>query len=205
MDELNFDVLAEDNIRILTIPPETFRKPFCVILVGLPSSGKTSLVDKLKEKFPFTVLSEENMTSFLSPRATIFKRGAVEVFKLALKTIEHLMMQGKTCVYDANVKSREQRDLIKKAAELAGGSYLLIYVDCPKEICYERSQRQNLAISRGEAKGFIIDRDFFEFEVASTHTPGVDEHHLIYDGQSEEAVYQIYPVIEERFKSSEQY
>ncbi|OGY24086.1 MAG: hypothetical protein A2172_00895 [Candidatus Woykebacteria bacterium RBG_13_40_15] len=206
MDEnLNFDVLAEDNIRILAVPNENFKKPLCVILVGYPGAGKTHLVERLKQKFPFTVLSEEDMTSFLSPRATIFKRGAVEVFKLALKTIEHLLKKGKSCIYDANIKTREQRDLIKKAVEFAGGNYLLVLVNYPKEECYERSQKQNFEISRGEAKGFIVDRDFFEFEVASTHLPAPNEQHIDYDGQNEEAPLQLYPVLEERFKQSEQY
>lgn len=204
-DNLDFDVLAEDNIRILEVPNENFKKPLCVILVGYPGAGKTYLVERIKQKFPLTVLSEEDMTSFLSPRATIFKRGAVEVFTLAIKTIEHLLKKGKSCIYDADIKTREQRNLIEKVVELAGGSYLLVLVNCPKEECYERSQKQNLEISRGDAKGFIVDRDFFEFEVASTHLPAPDEHHINYDGQNEEAPLQLYPVLEERFKQSEQY
>jgi predicted kinase len=169
-----------------------------IIFVGIPASGKTTLTGKLAEKFPLTVLSEENMTSFLSPRATIFKRNSEEVFKLAVKTIERLVKLGKACIYDANVKSREQRGLIKQTVEASGGSCLLIYTNCPRESCYSRLQKQNLAVERGEEKGFILDKDYFEFEASSTKPPSLEELHLTYNCENPESFYQILPLIERR-------
>jgi predicted kinase len=200
--DLNFDVLAEDNIRILNAPAVLFKKPLCIILVGIPSSGKTWLTRKLRDKFPLTVLAEEDMMAFLAPRATIFKRGAIEVFQLACKTIEHLIKKGKACVYDANIKTREQRMLLKSIVEESGGSYLLIYMDCPKETCYSRLQKRNLEVMRGETKGFILDRDFFEYEVASTRVPAADEYHLTYSSQGLEETSPIFSAVGSRLKES---
>jgi len=198
--DLNFDILAEDNIRTLKVPAASFPKPLCVVLVGIPCSGKTSLAEKLAEKFPVTILAEEDMMSFLAPRATIFRRGSVEIFQLATKTIEHLIKKGKACVYDANVKTREQRQLLEIVVKEAGGSYLLIYLNCPKETCYERLQKHNLAVTQGEAKGFILDKDFFEYEAASTRIPTADEHHLTYNSLAVDDVSLVASVIENRLK-----
>ena len=195
---LNFDTLADDNIRTLKVSAPSFRKPLIIIFVGIPASGKTTLTEKLAEKFPLTVLSEEKMTSFLSPRATIFKRNSEEVFKLAVKTIERLVKLGKACIYDANVKRKEQRGLIKQTVEASGGSYLLIYTNCPREGCYSRLQKQNLAVERGEEKGFILDKDYFEFEASSTKPPSLEELHLTYNCENPESSYQILPLIERR-------
>jgi predicted kinase len=195
---LNFDTLADDNIRTLKVPAPSFRKPLIIIFVGIPASGKTTLTEKLAEKFPLTVLSEENMTAFLSPRATIFKRNSEEVFKLAVKTIERLVKLGKACIYDANVKRREQRGLIRQTVEESGGLYLLIYTNCPRESCYGRLQKQNLAVERGEEKGFILDKDYFEFEASSTKPPSPEELHLTYNCENPESSYQILPLIEKR-------
>jgi len=193
---LDFDVLAKDNIRTLKLPTLVFRRPAVFILVGLPVSGKTTLSRRLAEKFPLTILAEEDMSAFLSPRATIFQRNSPEVFQLALETIELLVRIGKACIYDANVKTREQRKLIKQAVEDAGGFYTLIYLNCSREGCYKRLQKHNLAVERGEAKGFILDRDLFEFEVSSTDLPTTEESHLAYNSEDPESIYQLFPQVE---------
>jgi predicted kinase len=193
---LNFDTLADDTIRTLNVPEPTFAKPLCIIMVGIPASGKSTLTQKLSEKFPLTVFDEESLTSFLSPRATVFKRGSVEVFKLATKTIEHLLRQGKPCIYDANVKTRQQRDLIKKIVEECGGSWLLIYLNCPEDLCYERLQKHNLAVTRGESKGFILDKDFFEYEVSGTSAPSLDELHIVFNCNNPEDSFKITSQVE---------
>jgi len=110
---------------------------------------------------------------------------------------------GKACVYDANIKTREQRGLIKTIVEQVGGSYLLIYTSCPKELCYKRLQKHNLAVTRGESRGFIMDKDYFEYEVASTRPPALDEHHLVYDCQNPESLFLLAAVIDKRLKESD--
>ena len=185
---LDFDTLAEDNVRILKVPVQVFRKPLCVILVGYPGAGKTFLAEKLKREVPLTTFSEKDLTSFLAPRATPLKRDAVEVFQLAVKTIEHLLLKSKACIYDGNLKTREQREFVKKAVEDAGGQYLLIFISTPKEICYSRVQKQNLSVGRGESKGFILDKDLFEYEVATTKLPPTEENHYNFDGQTQESL-----------------
>jgi len=199
---LNFEILAEDNIRTLKVPAVSFEKPLCIILVGIPCSGKTLLTEKLAEKFPLTTLAEEDMMAFLAPRATIFRRGSLEIFQLATKTIEHLVRAGKACIYDANVKTREARQLLKTVVEGAGGTCLLIYLNCPKETCYKRLQKHNVEVTRGEARGFILDKDFFEYEVASSRMPAADEHHLTYNGESLEEASLIFSAVESRLKQS---
>ncbi len=194
---LDFAILAKDNIRTLNVPAPSFRNPAVIILVGLPVSGKTTLTNKLADKFPLAILSEEDMTAFLSPRATIFQRNSPEIFQLALKTIEYLVKMGKACIYDGNVKTREQRKLIKKVVEDYGGSYTLVYLDCPRQICYKRLQKHNLAVEIGEEKGFILNKDLFEFEASSTDWPIGGEQHLVYNSNDRQAIYQLLPQIGE--------
>ncbi|OGY25542.1 MAG: hypothetical protein A2Z11_03905 [Candidatus Woykebacteria bacterium RBG_16_43_9] len=195
---LDFEVLAEDNIRTLKVPQPTFKKPLAVVLVGIPASGKSTLTRKLGEKFPLTVFGEEDLTSFLAPRATMLSRDSVEVFQLATRTVEHLIKKGKPNIYDANIKTREQRELIKKIVEDSGGSFLLIYLNCPKETCYQRLQKHNLEVTRGEAKGFILDKDLFEYETFSTSPPAPDEPNVTYNCNNSESVFQIYSLVEKR-------
>ena len=199
---LDFDKLAEDNVRTLNVPPVVYKRPVAIILVGIPASGKTTLVNKLAERFPLAILREEDMTTFLSPRATIFKRSSADVFQLAAKSIELLIKRDKSCIYDANVKTNEQRMLLKKITEDAGGVYQLVFTSCPKEICYERLQKHNLDITRGDKKGFILDKDLFDYEMASTRLPTPEENHIVASCDKSEDFYQIVSVIEKRLSGS---
>lgn len=200
--QLNFDTLADDYIRTLNLPPASFAKPLCIILVGIPASGKTRLVNKLAEKFPLAILKEEDLIAYLAPRATVIQRNSPEVFKLAFKAIEHIAKAGKACIYDANVKTNEQRALIRNIIQEVGGRFLLIYLNCPRQICYERLEKHNLAVSRGEAKGFILNKDLFEYEVASTSLPSLDEQYVTYNCENPEGVFQILPLVENKLKES---
>jgi predicted kinase len=194
--QLNFSLLATDYVRTIKVPETSFRKPLCIVLVGYPGSGKTLLVEKLAEKLPLTVLSEKEITAFLAPKATLFKRGSLEVFSLALETMVQLMLSGKACIYDGNIKIREQRELVKRKIEAAGGTYRVIAIKTPKEICYERVQKQNLAITGGNAKGFILDKDYFEYEATSTRLPTPEEQHTTYTGQDQERLLRMVAVVE---------
>jgi len=200
-EPLNFDVLADDNLRTLKLPDVSFKKPVCIFLVGYPGSGKTYLVKKITEQFPVTALIEKDMTNLLAPRATPIERGAVEVFQLAYKTIERLIVSGKACIYDGNVKTKEQRDLIRKAVEDAEGEPVLIYVKADKDLCYLRVKKQNLGVTRGEEKGYILDKDYFEYEIVTTRLPSQDETYIVHDSQNTESIYKVMTIIGKKLKS----
>ena len=198
---LDFDILAKDTIRTLKIPAANIPKPLCIIMVGFPTSGKSTLVEKLKDRFPLADFSEEQLTAFLAPRASVVRRDSSEVFQLATKIIENLMAMSRACVYDSNIKTKEQRDLIKKVVEDGGGSFLLVYLECPKQVCYDRLQKHNLGVSRGEAKGFILDKDLFEYEISTTHLPSPEEQHLTLKCDDPESLSQLYSMVETRLQT----
>lgn len=175
----NIEILVKDNIRILTLPAKKFRKPLAIILVGPPFSGKSALVERIVRRFPLAVLSEDRMREFLAPRATFFKRGAREIFLLASKTIEALIKDGISCIYDATIKKRADRELIRKLVTDAGGRILLINIDIPQGDTYNILAKVNAQIIQGDGKGFVMDKDLFRYELNSTEKPMLDEEPLI--------------------------
>lgn len=179
-EQVNLDILAEDNIRTLELPKGGLNPPAAIILVGIPASGKTFLVKNLVEAFPFAVLSEEEMLKFLAPRISFFKRAQGEVITLALKTIERLIQRGVSCVFDFSVKKRHDRYVIRQMVEAAGGKFILIHIDIAKEEAYEQISKSNYQVTRGEKKGVILNKDLFEYEVASTMFPLTEERALVY-------------------------
>lgn len=184
----NLDVLAEDNIRTLKLPDGRLNQPLGIILVGVPSSGKTFLVEKLAAALPLAIISEEQMLKFLAPRLTFLERAQEEILSLAVKTTEKLIQRGVSCIFDYSVKKREQRALLKQTIEAAAGKYVLIHIDLPKEEAYRQVSKSNYEITRGEKKGLIMDKDLFEYEVASTTPPTLEERALKYNPQNSDSL-----------------
>jgi len=115
---LNLETLSEDNIRTLKLSKERFKKPLVIILVGIPSSGKTTFSQTLSSSLPLVILSEEYMIRFLAPRATFFEKAQTETFQLAVKTMEKLVQSGVNCIYDSSIKKKSDRNLIKNRVNL---------------------------------------------------------------------------------------
>ena len=87
----NLNQIAGDLIRVLEIPKQTSAKPVCIILIGLPGSGKTFISKKLTERLPLVYLSEELVQAFLVPNKTFFDRGEEAVLELIYTTIDKLL------------------------------------------------------------------------------------------------------------------
>ena len=179
-DPRNLEILAEDNVRTLKIPNAKLTPPVAVILVGIPAAGKSYLVENLTRAFPLAVLSEEEMLKFLAPRISFFERAQEEIFALSLKTIEKLIQRGISCIFDYSVKKREDRALIKQRVEAYGGKFILIHLQVDKEEAYKKLSQLNNEVSRGERKGVIMNKDLFEYEVASTMLPSSAEPSLTF-------------------------
>lgn len=176
----NLALLVADHIRTLTLPSKRFSQPVAIILVGGPFSGKTTLVEHLAKKFPLAVLSDSNIGSFLAPRTTFFKRGSEEIFVLASRTIEEIIKQKVSVIYDASVKRRTDREALRKLVTNQGGKLLLVHVVMPEKEAYARLKKLNTQIVQGDRKGFILNKDLFDYELNTTDFPGLDEQPIEY-------------------------
>ena len=187
-DPKNLDILAEDNVRTLKLPKARLNPPVAIILIGIPASGKSRLVENLTNTFPLAVLSEEEMLKFLAPRISFFERAQEEILALAEKTIEKLILGSISCIFDYSVKKRRDRGLLREVVEKAGGKFILIYIDIPKEEAYKQLSKINYEVSRGEKKGVIMDKDLFEYEVANITPPSAAEGALVFQPQKPESM-----------------
>ena len=185
---VDLNVLAEDNIRTLQLPKGRLKPPIAVIMVGVPASGKSFLARNLAEALPLAVLSEEEMLKFLAPKITFFKRAQEQIVALAVKTIEKLIQRGVSCIFDYSVKKRQDRQTIKQTVEAVGGRLVLIHVDISKDEAYEQISKSNYQVSRGEKKGVILNKDLFEYEVATTMFPITEERPLVYKPKDPDSI-----------------
>ena len=186
--QVNIDVLAEDNIRTLEIPKGRLKTPVAILLVGIPASGKSYLVKDLTQGVQLAVLSEEGMLKFLAPKMTVFNRPQEQVIILAMKSIEKLIQRGVSCIFDYNLKKTHDRQTIRQMVEAVGGRIIIIHIIISKEEAYAQISKANYQVSRGEKKGVILNKDLFEYEVADTIVPLIEEHAMEYNTRESDSL-----------------
>ena len=174
----NLDLLVADFIRITPRPAKKSARPVAIVLVGPPFSGKTKVTADLAKTLPLAIVSEVSIGSYLAPKATFFKRGTEEIFLLATRAIAELIKKGTSIIFDASVKKRADRNLLRDIVAKAGGTMVLIQLLPPEQDVYEKLKRANNEILRGDTKGFIMDKDLLSYEVHTIENPGDDERAL---------------------------
>jgi len=177
----NLETLVTDNIRTLKIPQVKSSHPLVIIMTGIPASGKTYLAQRLSEQLPFCVVSETAMRHFLARSASFFDRKTEKIHELGIPTIERLLQMGVNTIYDSNIATRALRETVKTRVAAVGGVFVLIYLNCSKEVAYQKIKKHNIEIMRGDKEGFIMDIDYFNYEIAKTQAPLIRESPLTYD------------------------
>jgi len=105
---------------------------FVVWITGLPGSGKSTIADGIKERFPeFVILRMDELRKIVTPYPVIV---------YTAKTISEL---GHNVIIDATGNMRRWRELARHLIP----SFAEIYLKCPIKTCIERE------ISRKETRG----------------------------------------------------
>ncbi|HEY5600841.1 MAG TPA: AAA family ATPase, partial [Patescibacteria group bacterium] len=180
----NLNQIAGDLIRVLEIPKQTSAKPVCIILIGLPGSGKTFISKKLTERLPLVYLSEELVQAFLVPNKTFFDRGEEAVLELIYTTIDKLLHTKYSVIFDANLKKLENRMAIKSIVDKARSQIITLYLNCPENIAFDRLKQKNLEILRGDSREFVMETDYFYFEKNNLEKPIKSEQAYLFDTEN---------------------
>ncbi len=116
--------------------------PVLVILMGLPSSGKSYVATHLKHKYSFTVLSGEDIAIQLFGTEKVFKDQYVEAYNYLRQEATKLILQGKSVVIDGTNLKHSFRQQIYD--EVKCDKTILIYLKVDDKTALNRiSKRQN--------------------------------------------------------------
>ncbi|MEM4700366.1 MAG: adenylyl-sulfate kinase [Candidatus Nezhaarchaeales archaeon] len=126
---------------------------FAVWLTGIPSSGKSTIAKKLKEKLEtrgvgVEVLESDEIRKHLTPRPT-YTEEERDAFYSALTFIGELLVRhGINVVFDATAHKRAYRDEARRRIE----KFVEVYVKCPLD---EAMRRDPKGLYRRSLKGEI--------------------------------------------------
>lgn len=177
----NLDLIVKDYIRVLELPAIKSKNPITILLVGVPASGKSYLAQNLARNLPLVWLSENSIQSFLVPKISFTNRGREEIITFTKEVVRQLITQKYSCIVDINLKKLRERDGFRNTIEDAGGQTIVIYLNCSADFAFERIRKRNQQIIRGEVAGFILDWDYFQYEVNTIEPPVRRERALTFD------------------------
>lgn len=131
-------------------------------ITGLPGSGKSTIADKIKSKFPdFVILRMDELRSLVTPSPTYSEQERELVYRAIVYTAKMLFDNGHNVIIDATGNMRRWRELARQIIP----NFAEIYLKCPFELCKEREAM------RKDTHG--APRDIYKKAGAGWPVPGI--------------------------------
>ncbi len=120
--------------------PEPMANPGFVVVSGLPGTGKTFFCKKLSEKYQFYTLESDALRKVLFPKPDYSAIESARLFAAIHGLLEWLLGKGIPVCFDATNLSEHDREYLYHISEKNGARLVLVSVEAPVEIAYERLQ-----------------------------------------------------------------
>ncbi|SED56566.1 Predicted kinase [Streptomyces sp. 3213] len=168
--------------------PMSPRPPFCVLMAGLPGSGKTTLSRVLTDRGFVRLCPDEEMYRRHGVYGVDFPRGTFPTLERPVlddvmgELREHLK-SGHDVVVDHGFWTPEDRAKWQSVAADAGASPLLVYLAASHAELWARISKRNEFHAEDPNSIFFSESDLQRYR-ARFIPPQADEPHLLYEGDA---------------------
>ncbi|MFD4546467.1 AAA family ATPase [Streptomyces sp. NPDC058466] len=182
--EAEIESIAQTLTR--PMPP---RPPFCVLMAGLPGSGKTTLSRVLTDRGFVRLCPDEEMYRRHGVYGVDFPRGSFPTLErpvledMAVE-LEQLLTAGHDVVVDHGFWTPEDRRRWQGIATDAGATPLLVYLAASHDELWARISERNEFHANDPNSIYFSESDLQRYRTRF-YPPGADEPHLSYDGDPE--------------------
>ncbi|MFF9052471.1 AAA family ATPase [Streptomyces erythrochromogenes] len=162
------------------------RPPICVLMVGLPGSGKTTLSRALTDRGFVRLCPDEEMFRRHGVYGVDFPRGVFPTLErpvledVAVELREHLKA-GRDVVVDHGFWTPAERAKWRAIATDAGAASLLVYLAVDHDELWDRISRRNEFHANDPNAIYFSESDLQRYR-ARFFPPQDDEQHVRYDG-----------------------
>lgn len=148
-----------------------------LMMVGLPGTGKSSVVESLQKRMDCVVVSTDNIRLLMRNKPTYTAAEMMLVYEVCYSIIEARLKQGQRVVFDASNYLAARREHLKKLAQRAGAPVAVCYVQAGQDIIRERLQQRNSGHRR---ETDLSDADWSVYKwMVEAQEPVVGEHLIV--------------------------
>ncbi|MFI2757415.1 AAA family ATPase [Streptomyces echinatus] len=166
--------------------PMSARPPFCVLMAGLPGSGKTTLSRALTDRGFLRLCPDEVMYRRHGVYGVDFPRGtfpALErpVLEDVAAELRKLLLAGHDVVVDHGFWTPDDRARWRAIAEDAGATPVLVYLEASHDELWARISKRNEAHAHDPNSIYFSESDLQRYRTRFV-PPESDEPHVAHDG-----------------------
>lgn len=149
-----------------------------LLLVGLPGSGKSSIVAALQHHFPTVVISTDGVRALLGRNAYYTAAQMGQVYELCYALIERRLQRGQRVVFDATNHLSARRAHLIRLGESLGAVVAITAVQAAQEVVRQRLQQR---MSNRRNYNDLSDADWSVYKwMVETQEP-ITEPHIVLD------------------------
>jgi predicted kinase len=127
--------------------PEAEVEPTFITVSGLPGTGKSYFCHKLAERLPLVILESDALRKELFPQPSYSPEESARLFRALHLLIERLLKRGISLILDATNLSERFRERLYNIADRLGVKLILVRVEAPPEVVYQRLKVRQEAAS----------------------------------------------------------
>ncbi len=144
------------------------------MMVGLPGTGKSSIVRGLKAEFPYMVVSTDNVRAKMRTQPSYTAAEMLLVYEVCYAIIERRLCQGQRVIFDASNYLKARREYVANLAQTCGAPMAVCYVQADQEAIGQRLAQR----IRGKRQtGDLSDADWTVYKwMVEAQEPIVGEH-----------------------------
>jgi predicted kinase len=147
------------------------------MMVGLPGTGKSSVVNSLKACLTFVVVSTDDVRKKMRSQPSYTTAEMMLVYDISYAIIRRRLAKGQRVVFDASNYLEARREYVTRLAKECGAPVATCYIQADQETISRRLRQRN---SDRRKPGDLSDADWAVYKwMVETQEPIIGEHLIL--------------------------
>ena len=175
---MRLDTLIDDLNGTLPDSPMVRSGGSLLMMVGLPGTGKSSVVNELQPMMPHIVIATDKVRASMRQSPVYTASEMMLVYEVCYGLIERRLRSGQRVVFDGSNMMAARREYLQKLARQCGAPVAICYAQAAQEVIQQRLWARTL---RGHSKMDKSDADWAVYRWMVEAQEPLTEDHLIVD------------------------